>query len=96
MAICPALSGIDLDGKLVKQECIKHECSRYMNVIGADPQTGEQLNRWDCSDVWIPVLLIENSKQQRGTQAAIESFRNEMAKDNKAAIQLANDQLLVN
>jgi hypothetical protein len=28
---------------------------------------------------WIPILLVENSQQQRSTSAAVESFRNEMA-----------------
>jgi hypothetical protein len=28
---------------------------------------------------WVPILLIENSAQQRSTAAAVESFRNEVA-----------------
>jgi hypothetical protein len=46
-------------------------------VRGTDPQGGE-VNRYDCSDAWIPMLLIENSQQQRQTGAAVESFRNTM------------------
>ena len=64
-------------------------CTKWINVSGSNPQTGEVINSYDCADVWVPVLLIENSKQQRGTQAAVESFRNEMAKDNRAVLQLA-------
>jgi len=30
----------------------------------------------------MPVLMIENSQQQRQTGAAVESFRNEMVKSN--------------
>jgi hypothetical protein len=32
---------------------------------------------------WMPMLMIENSQQQRGTSAAVESFRNEMVKNNE-------------
>ena len=46
-----------------------------------NPNTGEQMNRWDCAISWLPTLLIENSQQQRHTGAAVESFRNEMVKD---------------
>jgi hypothetical protein len=91
MSICPALSGIDLDGKLVKVQCVEHECKKYVNVVGANPQTGEAVNQWDCADTWIPVLLVENSQQQRGTSAAIESLRNQVFKTNALAL-LTNDQ----
>ena len=33
---------------------------------------------------WIPVMLVENSQQQRQTGAAVESFRNEMVRTNEA------------
>jgi hypothetical protein len=31
---------------------------------------------------WMPMLLIENAQQSRQTGAAVESFRNEMVKQN--------------
>jgi len=34
---------------------------------------------------WLPVLMIENSQQQRQTGAAVESFRNEMTKANEVS-----------
>jgi hypothetical protein len=57
----------------------KHSCPKWIHVRGTDPQGGE-VNRYDCSDAWLPMLLIENSQQQRQTGAAVESFRNEMVK----------------
>ncbi len=30
---------------------------------------------------WLPVLLIENAQQSRQTGAAVESFRNEVARN---------------
>jgi hypothetical protein len=45
--------------------------------MGSNPQTGETLNTGDCAIAWMPVLLIENSKVNRETGAAVESMRNE-------------------
>ena len=51
---------------------------------GNHPQTGAAVQEWGCSIAWIPLLLVENSKHMMGTQAATESFRNEMVKSNQA------------
>lgn len=53
-----------------------------MKVRGNNPNTGEEVDDYGCSIAWLPVLMIENSQQQRQTGAAIESFRNEMVKAN--------------
>jgi len=63
--------------------CKEHECRFYINVQGKNPNTGQDVNQWDCAVAWIPLLLIENSQQQRQTGAAVESFRNEMVEMNK-------------
>lgn len=62
---------------LLQKECIEHACRWYVQLLGADPQTGEQLNKWGCAVEFIPVLLIENAKEVRQTAAAVESSRNE-------------------
>jgi hypothetical protein len=36
----------------------------------------------------MPILMIENSQQQRQTGAAVESFRNEMVKSNSNSQQI--------
>jgi len=43
------------------------------------------MDEWGCAQAWLPVLMIENSQQQRQTGAAVESFRNEMVKANEAS-----------
>jgi hypothetical protein len=63
--------------------CRQLECAWFMQVQGANPNTGEEVNEWGCSMAWLPILLIENSKQQMQTGAAVESFRNEMVKANQ-------------
>lgn len=61
-----------------------------MLVRGKNPQTGEEVDEWNCAVTWLPMLMIENSQQQRQTGAAVESFRNEMVKVNET-----NQQLIV-
>ena len=54
-----------------------------MQIRGKNPNTGEDTDEWGCSMAWLPVLMVENSQQQRSTGAAVESFRNEMVKANE-------------
>jgi hypothetical protein len=60
-----------------------HRCMWHIKVRGANPNTGEELDEWRCAMAWLPLMLIENSQQQRQTGAAVESFRNEMVKANE-------------
>lgn len=53
-----------------------------MQIRGSDPQSGEEIDDWGCSMAWLPKLMIENAIQSRQTGAAVESFRNEMVKEN--------------
>jgi len=62
---------------LIKKKCIGTKCSWFTHVRGQNPQTGEDVDEYSCAVSWLPMLLIENSKQQRSTSAAVESFRNE-------------------
>lgn len=61
------------------------QCMWFMQIQGKNPNTGEDINDWGCSIAWMPVLMIENSQQQRQTGAAVESFRNEMVKSNEVS-----------
>jgi len=80
--ICPLMGGECVEDGAVKDgELVK--CRFWVTVQGLHPQTGEVVNNSDCAFCWTPVLLIENSQQQRQTGAAVESFRNEMVKANE-------------
>jgi hypothetical protein len=59
-----------------------------MKVRGTNPNTGEEIDDYGCSMAWLPVLMIENSQQQRQTGAAVESFRNEMVKASEVGQQV--------
>lgn len=81
----------DTDGKwcpLIKKDCIEKKCSWYMHIRGMDPNTGKDVDHWGCAVSWMPMLLIENSQQQRSTGSAVESFRNEMVKANESNQQI--------
>ena len=58
-------------------------CAWYIEIAGNHPQTGEDTREWGCSMSWIPILLIENARTNRGQTAALESFRNEMVEAQK-------------
>ena len=75
--ICPMMGGEECveDGAIRNGELVK--CRFWVHVQGVNPQTGETFNNGDCAMAWMPVLLLDNSKINRETSAAIESMRNE-------------------
>lgn len=73
---------------LVKKDCLGLQCAWFIQLRGSHPQTGEPVDEWGCAMTWMPLLTIENSKEQRQTGAAVESFRNEMVKANELNLQL--------
>ena len=70
---------------LIKKDCIELKCAWFTQLRGHNPNTGEEIDDWGCAVGWLPVLLVENSQQQRSTGAAVESFRNEMVKANESS-----------
>jgi len=70
------------------EPCKQLDCAWFIQVRGINPNTGKEVDEWSCSVAWLPMLLIENSQQQRSTGAAVESFRNEMVKANEATYKL--------
>lgn len=71
-----------------------HRCAWYTKLAGVNPNSGEQTDEAACSMAWLPILLIENSMQQRSTAAAVESFRNETVQANQATQQIMLAQQL--
>jgi hypothetical protein len=80
------------------EPCKELDCGWFVQVRGQNPNTGEELDNWSCAVSWIPILLIDNSQQQRQTGAAIESFRNEVVKGNQVTQEIlvaAHNQNLI-
>ena len=73
---------------LLRKPCIEHDCAWWQHVLGEHPQTGAMLDHYNCALLWTNLLLIENTKSQAGTAAAVESFRNEMVDANDRILQL--------
>jgi hypothetical protein len=48
-----------------------------------NPNTGEELDEWGCAVTWMPVLAVEIAQKSNQTGAAVESFRNEVVKENQ-------------
>ena len=65
------------------EPCKQMDCAWFMKVAGTHPNTGEQLEDWGCAMTMMPMMLIENARQQHNTASAVESFRNEMVKNNE-------------
>lgn len=68
--------------------CKELQCAWFMKVVGVNPNTGKDVEDWGCAMAWLPIMMIENSQQQRQTGAAVESFRNEMVKANEVSQQV--------
>ncbi|MHB9838518.1 hypothetical protein Q8F57_027190 [Paraburkholderia terrae] len=62
----------------INKPCIEHECTMWTHIQGKHPQSGAEQDMWDCSIKWLPILMIENSREVRHTAAAMESARNEI------------------
>ena len=80
--ICPILNQECIeDGSIVDGELVA--CKFWMEILGTNPQTGANVKEGNCTINIIPMLLIENSKVNRETGSAVESFRNETVKANE-------------
>ena len=64
------------DGKIKR-------CRWFIMLKGEDPQTKKEYDEWGCSWEWVPILLVEGSRTNRGQTHALESFRNEVVKGQK-------------
>ena len=76
------------------EPCKELECAWFTQIRGHNPNTGAEIDDWGCAVSWMPILMIENSQQQRSTGAAVESFRNEMVKANSMLLQTTDMRLM--
>jgi len=66
----------DVEGRQVM-----YRCPWFTQLRGKNPQTGEPVDDWGCAVAWLPVLMIENTKESIGMSSSIDSFRNEMVRN---------------
>ena len=67
-------------------QCRKFECGWFIQIRGKHPQTAEEVDEYGCAMALMPMLMIENSRQTSQAGSAIESFRNEMVKQNMTTL----------
>lgn len=77
---------------LLKEECIGLKCAWITQIRGFNPNTGAEIDEWGCAMSWLPLLLVENSQQQRQTASAVESFRNETVRSKNEILALAENR----
>ena len=67
-----------------KKKCskIREHCPKWVHLMGTNPNTGQLVDEFDCADRWVPLLLVEGAQKTNQVGAAVESFRNEMCKQN--------------
>lgn len=68
---------------LIKKDCIGLKCAWFTQLRGMNPNTGEELDEWGCAVTWMPILAVEIAQKSNQTGAAVESFRNEVVKENQ-------------
>ena len=78
---------------LIGKDCIQMQCAWFTHVRGMNPNTGEETDEYGCAVTWLPLMMIENSGQQRATCASIESFRNETVKSTMKAQEIYQREL---
>jgi hypothetical protein len=71
------------------EPCKQFDCAWFMEVRGNHPQTGEDMSEWGCAMAMMPVLLLETSRQTNQAGASIDSFRNEMVRQQNEILNLA-------
>ena len=73
------------------EPCKQLECAWFIQLRGTNPNTGKDVDEWGCAIAWQPILAIEGAQQMRQTGAAIESFRNEVVKENQENLLIGRD-----
>lgn len=63
-----------------------HVCPLWIQLRGKDPQTMQEIDRWNCSLAEVPGLLVENSQRQLQTAATVQELRNDVARNTSMAM----------
>lgn len=68
-----------------KSPCVKDRCPKWISIQGTHPQTGAPVNQTDCSDVWVPLLLVDVSRKLNALEVSTHAMNNELSKSNAAS-----------
>ena len=52
---------------LIKKDCIENKCAWYTQIRGVNPNTGQEVDDWECAVKWMPMLIIEVAQKSNQT-----------------------------
>ena len=74
------------------EPCKQLDCAWFTKLAGKNPQGGTDIEEWGCAVTMMPLLLVAQTNAARGTQGAVESFRNRMVEQQDEFLQLAKNE----
>ena len=80
---------------LWREKCKQLQCRWFVHMQGKHPQTGADIDDWDCAINFQVLGLLEVVRGTRGQQAATESMRNEIVSRMDAPIARGNQLDLI-
>lgn len=73
----------------IKGPCLEHDCVFYVKVQGKHPQTGKDIDYWDCTFKIQSLLLMDHGRQLEGIRIVSEETRNQTAKTSENLLKAA-------
>ena len=80
------VSGVRKDFKEDQETGQKISCRFWTHLAGKDPQSEKQIDQWDCSISWLPVLMIENAQMTKQVATGVDKTTNVFASGVSTAI----------
>jgi len=77
---------------IYKEPCHEYTCEWYIHIVGKHPQSDSPIDHWGCAISWLPVLQIEGNQRMNQLGGSIDSFRNEMSRQNEEMLELTDDK----
>lgn len=72
-----------------KMSKVCHTCPMWMCVKGKNPQTGEDVDDWNCALVWGPLLAVQQAKEAYAVSRELNQMRNENSKHHAEQVTMA-------
>lgn len=73
------------------EPCKQLNCAWFTKLAGKNPQGGKEVEEWGCAVTMLPLLMVASTNASRGTQSAVETFRNKMVEQQDELLQLAKE-----
>lgn len=75
---------VDKEGRVrsrpARMSEVCHTCPLWVQLRGKDPQSHGEIDQWNCSLAWLPLMLIETAQQMRQAGASTDKVATEVKK----------------